>query len=293
MVKTTPHGEGNIRDHINTEYDPDEDGQIDDIGPQTVSETEVDPSNANADEVLVYDGSTVQWDDTPVEVRNGGGLVHDRLGTLRLGAFITPDSTGDPNIGVDFDRTSYENDTDAAAFQGDGGTSGQVLTTDGSTASWQDPPSGGGGQWTHITTINQSGSDNASHTLSNTWRELQVRITDVSLATTNSTYLRFNVNAVGSGYDWREQGGNSRTSQNGVFVARLDNGSTPGQTTVQFDGVFSENWGGFAEPRSIRNDLANAFQNTGVGSPISSFGFTANNADNWSGTVEIFGRNPV
>lgn len=28
MVETSPHGEGNIRDHINVEYDGDEDGQI-------------------------------------------------------------------------------------------------------------------------------------------------------------------------------------------------------------------------------------------------------------------------
>lgn len=175
-------------------------------------------------------------------------------------------------------------------------TQGEVPTSDGSGGLTMSSPGGGGGgalNWTHITTINQTGSDSASHNLSNTWRELAVRITDVTNESGGGTYLNFNVNGVGSSYDFIQLDSNSRTGQNQIFAARLDNADSPGQVHMVFDGQFTENWGGFCQPRCIRNDVATSFQNNTVGSPINTFGFSANNSDNWAGTVEIFGRNPV
>lgn len=56
MVSTSPHGEGDVREHINTEYDPDSDGLID--GSETdINHGELNDAPAEAHHNQVDDES--------------------------------------------------------------------------------------------------------------------------------------------------------------------------------------------------------------------------------------------
>lgn len=287
MVNTTPHGEGNIRDHINTEYDPDEDGQVDEIGPDTVGPSEIDPSAGSADEVLVYDGTSVAWDDTPIEVRNGGGLVTDRVGTMRLGAFITPGQTG-ADFTVDFDKAAFVADTDAAEFTGEGGSSGQVLTTDGTSASWQDPGSGGGA-WTHDGTFGNSASDSVSYTLANQYDQVRVYVT--SQSGTDGTELDLRINGNTSGYSTRRVDGSS--SSEGFVKHVLTVGHMHG-ALLHMDGVWANNFHVSVEKGVDITATSPPAASTGQyngGSTLSSFEIFDDAATSFTIQGEVFGRN--
>lgn len=153
-----------------------------------------------------------------------------------------------------------------------------------------DGGSSGGEGWEFVDSVSGTFANSANPSISGNYTEYMLRVTGADCA--SATYLEFAVNGQGGAYGWREQNGQSRTAQTRIFVAHF--GDPSPNTVIEFDnGPQGNNWGGRNHPRGPRGDLAAGFWDDGnVTTDITGLGLLTADGSDWSGTVELYGRDP-
>lgn len=97
MVQSTPHGEGNVRDHVNTNYDPDEDNQIENVDSEAIQDIVGGFIEGSGGASISYDDP----DDVLVVDASGAGNTTEEVEDI-VGALVT----GGNNTLINYDDSS-------------------------------------------------------------------------------------------------------------------------------------------------------------------------------------------
>jgi len=148
--------------------------------------------------------------------------------------------------------------------------------------------------WTKDGEVSHSGSSEVTHTLNAEYDVVKIVLTNMDGGGLGHK-LTMTVNGdTGTNYDLSLGDGSTQSGSASIPMGYINDGNRhpAGEVTLtgRWNDAFAHGWGNFGGAGTANGDTAVSSKNTNVSSPLTQFTLSESQDVNWSGKIEVYGR---